>query len=156
MRLTDIAHLYRVRMKERAVLLQEIFAVIGISVGVALLFASQIASTSLDGSVQKLTQGIVGDSTYQLKARSSQGFDEQVFAEVLRLPGVRSAVPGLEQKINLVGAKATRGVDLLATDPRYVQSAGPLLREFSARQLNTRIVTLVSGSLRSRTGLPDP
>ena len=51
MRLSNIAHLYVVRLKARVVLVQELFAVLGIAVGVALLFASQVASTSLDGSV---------------------------------------------------------------------------------------------------------
>ena len=48
MRLSNIAHLYLVRLKARVVLVQELFAVLGIAVGVALLFASQVASTSLE------------------------------------------------------------------------------------------------------------
>jgi putative ABC transport system permease protein len=52
MRLSSIAHLYRVRLKARLVLVQELLAVLGLSVGVALLFASQVASASLNGSVR--------------------------------------------------------------------------------------------------------
>ena len=55
MRLSNIVRLYRVRLRSRIV--QELFAVLGIAVGVALLFASQVASTSLDGSVRQLTDG---------------------------------------------------------------------------------------------------
>ncbi len=60
MRLSSIAHLYRVRLKARLVLVQELLAVLGLAVGVALLFASQVASASLNGSVRQLTNGIVG------------------------------------------------------------------------------------------------
>ena len=136
MRLYDIAHLYRVRLKARIVLVQELFAVVGIAVGVALLFASQVASTSLNGSVRQLTNGIVGQSQYQLKARGSEGFSDGMLADVQRLPGVRAAVPVLEREASVIGPTGRQAaVDLIATDPRYVYLAGPLLRHFSARQL---------------------
>ena len=41
--------------RNAVVAVQELLAVLGIAVGVALLFASQVASTSLDGSVRQLT-----------------------------------------------------------------------------------------------------
>jgi putative ABC transport system permease protein len=136
MRLYDIAHLYRVRLKARIVLVQELFAIVGIAVGVALLFASQVASTSLNGSVRQLTNGIVGHSQYQLKARGSEGFSEGMLADVQRLPGVRAAVPVLEHEASVIGPTGRQAaVDLIATDPRYVYLAGPLLHHFSARQL---------------------
>jgi putative ABC transport system permease protein len=149
MKFYDIAQLYRVRLKERSVLTQEILALLGLSVGVALLFASQIASTSLDGSVQKLTRGIVGQSAYQLKARSAQGFNERVLSEVQRLPGVRSAIPVLEQNIGLVGPTATLGVDLIATQPQDVHLAGTLLQSFATRRFEQRLLALASRSARS-------
>ncbi|HXN37328.1 MAG TPA: hypothetical protein VN892_04765 [Solirubrobacteraceae bacterium] len=43
----NLLHLYRVRVRVRARLVQECFAVVGIAAGVALLFASQVASQSL-------------------------------------------------------------------------------------------------------------
>ncbi len=60
MRLANMLHLYRVRLRSR--LLQECFAVVGIAAGVALLFASQIASNSLSSSVAQLSNGIVGSA----------------------------------------------------------------------------------------------
>lgn len=135
MRLSNIAHLYVVRLKARVVLVQELFAVLGISIGVALLFASQIASTSLNNSVAQLTGGVVGQSRYQLKARSPQGFSEAMLGEVQRLPGVRAAVPVLEQQAVVIGRHGSRPVDLIATDPHHVHLAGPLLRHFRASQL---------------------
>jgi putative ABC transport system permease protein len=136
MRLYDIAQLYTVRLKARVVLVQELFAVMGIAVGVALLFASQVASTSLNGSVSQLTDGIVGQSQYQLKARGPEGFSEALLGEVRALPGVRAAVPVLEHEASVIGPTGReQAVDMIATDPRYVHLAGPLLRHLSAQQL---------------------
>jgi putative ABC transport system permease protein len=136
MRLYDIAHLYRVRLKARVVLVQELFTIMGIAVGVALLFASQVASASLNGSVRQLANGIVGESQYQLKARGPEGFSEAMIGNVRRLPGVSAAVPVLEHEASVIGPTGRQAaVDLIATDPRYVHLAGPLLRHLSARQL---------------------
>jgi putative ABC transport system permease protein len=134
MRLSNIAHLYVVRLKARVVLVQELFAVLGIAVGVALLFASQVASTSLDGSVAQLTDGVIGRSTYQLKARGPSGFSETLLGDAQRLPGVRAAVPVLERQANVTGPGGSQSVDLLASDPRYVHLAGRLLRHFANTQ----------------------
>lgn len=135
MRLSSIARLYRARLRERTVLVQELFAVLGIAVGVALLFASQVAGSSLNGSVGQLTSGVIGASKLQLLARNSQGFDAGLLAEVRRLPSVQAAVPVLEERANVVGPKGSRSVDLIATDPRAVQIGGSLLRHFSRAAL---------------------
>jgi putative ABC transport system permease protein len=135
MQLSNIVHLYTVRLKARMILVQEAFVVLGIAVGVALLFASQIASTSLNGSVARLTSGVVGQSKYQLAARSSAGFSEALLGQVRRLPGVYGAIPILEQQISISGPHGTRPVDLIATDPRAVKLVGPLLHRFTATQL---------------------
>lgn len=140
MRLSNIAHLYVVRLKARVVLVQELFAVLGIAVGVALLFASQVASTSLDASVAQLTSGVVGQSTYQLKARGPRGFDEALLGQVKHLPGVRAAVPVLEQQASITGPSGTRAVDLIATDPSDIHLTGRLLRRLAAAQLLNRHV----------------
>jgi putative ABC transport system permease protein len=135
MSLSNIAHLYLVRLRARVVLVQESFALLGIAVGVALLFSSQVASTSLDASVTQLAKGIVGNATYQLKARGPAGFPEAMLGRVTRIPGVRAAVPVLEQETAVIGPAGERSVDLVASDPRYVRFTGPLLRQFSAAQL---------------------
>src|ERR1700694_202980 len=101
MKLSSIVRLYRVRL--RASWVQELFAVLGIAIGVALLFASQVASTSLNRSVAQLTRGVVGQMRFQLAARDAHGFDERLLAQVQAIPGVRSAVPVLEANAALVG-----------------------------------------------------
>jgi putative ABC transport system permease protein len=133
MRLRNIVLLYRVRLRVR--LVQELFAVLGIAVGVALLFASQIASTSLDGSVPKLIGGVVGDMRLQLVARSPQGFQEGLLAEVQGLPGVRSAMPVLEQRATVTGPRGEASIVLFATSARFAHLGGPLLKRFTATQI---------------------
>jgi putative ABC transport system permease protein len=133
MRLSNILLLYRLRLRTRMV--QELFAIMGIAVGVALLFASQIASTSLDGSVRQLTGGIVGNMRFELAARGPEGFDQRLLGEVQRLPGVRAAAPVLELHMNVIGTSGRRSVDLIGTDPRFARLGGPLLRHFTADQL---------------------
>ncbi|MGO9322750.1 MAG: FtsX-like permease family protein [Solirubrobacteraceae bacterium] len=108
---------------------------IGIAVGVALLFASQVANTSLNGSVRQLTSGLVGRSRLQIEARSPLGFEERLLGEVQRLPGVRSAAPELEAQANVIGRAGARSVDLIGADPRFVALGGSLLRHFSSAAL---------------------
>jgi putative ABC transport system permease protein len=133
--LVNIAHLYVVRLKARAVLIQEVFAILGIAVGVALLFASQVASTSLTGSVAELTSGVVGNAKLQIEARDPGGFGEALFREIQRTAGVKAAVPVLERRIGLIGPRGSENVDLIGGDPRALHFVGPLLRHFSTNQL---------------------
>jgi putative ABC transport system permease protein len=135
MSLSDILFLYRARLRARAVLVQEGFAILGIAVGVALLFSSQVASTSLARSVAQLDEQIVGVQQFQLQARGPDGFDQELLGAVRRVPGVRSAFPVLEQQANVIGPHGQRSVDLIGADPRLSRIAGPLLQRFSANEL---------------------
>jgi putative ABC transport system permease protein len=153
MRLSSILRLYRARLRARVVLVQELFAILGIAVGVALLFASQVASTSLNGSVRALTGGIVGQSRLQLVAREPEGFDERLLGAVQRLPGVQAAVPVLEERAEVTGPKGEQPVDLIASDPRYAHLAGPLLRHFSASQLASQQALALPTSVAQAAGV---
>lgn len=142
MKLSSILRLYRVRLRAR--LTQELFAVLGIAVGVALLFASQVANTSLDGSVRRLTSGIVGSMRFQLTARDSAGFDERLLGQVAALPGVQAAVPVVEQNANVVGPTGQRSVDLVGTDPRLARLGGQIAQHLGEVSLagTARVFTL--------------
>jgi putative ABC transport system permease protein len=135
MSLGEILFIYRARLRERTVAVQELLAVLGIAVGVALLFASQVASTSLDGSVRQLSKQLVGTMQYQLDARGPEGVSERVVGEAHSLPGVRAALPLLEQEASVIGPDGRASVDLIGADPRFASIGGPLLRHFNARQL---------------------
>ncbi len=153
MSLTDILWLYRARLRARAVLVQECFAILGIAVGVALLFASQVASTSLTSSVTQLTGQLVGNTQYQLDARGPAGFEEGLLRAVRRVPGVQVALPVLEQQANVIGPTGVqRSVDLIGTDPRFAHFAGTLLRRFSAKQLAAQRAIALPAPLAGELG----
>jgi putative ABC transport system permease protein len=132
----NLLYIYRSRLRSRNVLVQDAFAILGIAVGVGLLFASQVASTSLTHSVQKLSAQLVGNTQYQLDARGPAGVSEHLLSEVRRIPGVKLALPVLDQPAQVIGPNGqTQSVDLIGTDPRFADFGGSLLRRFSAKQL---------------------
>jgi putative ABC transport system permease protein len=133
MRPGTIFHLYRVRLRAR--LVQELLAVAGIAVGVALLFASQVADTSLSSSVSHLMSGLIGKSRLQVTARNPNGFSESLLAEVQSLPGVLTAVPILERSVNLVGPRGSASVDLIGLNATFASLDGQLLKKTSEAQL---------------------
>jgi putative ABC transport system permease protein len=150
MRLSNIVRLYRVRLRSRIV--QELFAVLGIAVGVALLFASQVASTSLNGAVRQLTAGIVGQMRFQITARDTHGFDASLLGEVRRIPGVRGAVPVLQENANVVGPDGSQSIDLVGVDPRLAYLGGGLVRKLDASQLARTKVFMLPTPIAQRIG----
>jgi len=135
MSLTEIYFVYRGWLRSRSVLIQEMLAVVGLSIGVALLFASQVASTSLDASVRTLTSRIVGATQLQLDSRDSRGFSDKLVGRVERLPGVRSVLPLLEQPATVIGPKGETSVDLLGANPSFIR-AGHLPNKIGAKALS--------------------
>lgn len=129
-RYTGVLWLYVVRLRQRWP--QELLAVIGITVGVALLFASQVASTSLSGPVKNLTNGIVGNSELQVVARGADGLPQSTYDAVRELPGVRLAAPLLQVPAHLVGRSGSHGISVFGADPRIVKLRGSLLQGFTA------------------------
>jgi putative ABC transport system permease protein len=139
--LPNLVYFYRRRLRAR--LMQELFALIGIAVGVALLFAVQVSNTSLNASLAQLTHGIAGDAQWQIAARGPEGFDEHLLGRVGRLDGVRAVAPVLQAQANAVGPRGQRAVTLLASDPRLARLGGTLLSGYSAGRLaNLRAVVL--------------
>lgn len=114
MKLWNIVLLYRVRLRARAA--QECLAIVGIAAGVALLFASQVSSTSLRGSVGELEHGIVGNATLQLVARDPHGLAQGVVERVRRLAGVRVAAPLVEAYAQASGPRGSQSVQLVGAD----------------------------------------
>lgn len=127
MKLSNVLHLYRVRLRAR--LLQEFFAVVGIAAGVGLLFASQIASSSLSSSVGQLNSGIVGQAKLQLTARDAHGMPASLVSEVRKLPGVRIAAPLLEVSANAIGPKGSDSVELVGADGTLAKLQGALVKK---------------------------
>ena len=150
MRLSNIVRLYRVRLRSRIV--QELFAVLGIAVGVALLFSSQVASTSLDGAVRQLTSGIVGQMRFQITARDAHGFDASLLSQVERIPGVLTAVPVLQESANVVGPQGSQSVDLVGTEPRLAYLGGALVRNLGTSQLSRTRAFMLPAPIAQQVG----
>ncbi|HEY5193239.1 MAG TPA: FtsX-like permease family protein [Solirubrobacteraceae bacterium] len=125
MKLSNILLLYRVRLRARAV--QECLAIAGIAAGVALLFASQVSSSSLQGSVGELEHGIVGNATLQLAARDPHGLAQDVVERVRRLAGVRFAAPLLETNAQASGPRGSESVELIGADQSLSALGGTLV-----------------------------
>ena len=133
MSLRNLLWFYRRRLRARAV--QELLALVGIAVGVALLFAVQVSNRSLSASIAQLTSGLVGRAQLQLAARGPEGFDERLLREVDAVEGVRASAPLLQVSVNLVGPRGERAATLLAADPRLARMGGKLLSGYAAGRL---------------------
>jgi len=122
---SNVLLLYRVRLRARAA--QECLAIVGIAAGVALLFASQVSSSSLQGSVSELEHGIVGNATLQLAARDPHGISQGVVEHVRRLQGVRFAAPLLEANAQASGPGGSESVELIGADQSLEALGGTLV-----------------------------
>lgn len=151
MRFSSIVRLYRVRLRAR--LAQELFALLGIAIGVSLLFASQVANTSLDGSVQRLTTGIVGNMRFEIASRDSRGFSDALAREVVKLPGVSAVAPVLEQNANIVGPTGEQSVDLVGTDTRLAHLGGSIAQNVHGVPLAGWRVFTLPAPLAAKVGV---
>lgn len=133
MSLRNLLWFYRRRLGAR--LVQEALALLGIAVGVGLLFAVQVANHSLSASIAELTDGLVGDAQLQLVARGPQGFDSALLRRVEQSRGVEAVAPMLVMQANAVGAGGARSIHLLAADQRLARLGGSLLRGYRADRL---------------------
>jgi putative ABC transport system permease protein len=149
----EVLFIFRARLKSRVVFIQESLAVLGIAIGVALLFASQVASQSLDGSVRELTHQLVGGTQYQLDARGPTGFPETLVQRAQSLPGVRAALPLVDQQATIIGPKGSTSVDLIGVDPQFAKLGGPLARKFSGRELSHQRVVALPKPLADMIGV---
>jgi putative ABC transport system permease protein len=114
----------------RARPVHELFALVGIAIGVALVFAVQVANSSIAGSVDRLVGGITGEAALEVAARDARGFDERVGAAIERVPGVEVAAPLLEQRVTLHGPEGERIVQLVGTTFELAALDGPATRGF--------------------------
>ena len=114
-----LVYLYRRRL--RVHLVQELLAGVGVAIAVALVLASTIASSSIAGSAGEVVHAVIGPASLQVRARSSDGFEEGLLARVEDLPGVKQAAPILEQTATIRTADGKRvTVDLAGADTSLV------------------------------------
>jgi putative ABC transport system permease protein len=157
-RLSGLIYFYGRRLRTRPV--QELLAGVGISIGVALVFAVQVANTSITDASSAIVRGIAGNASLQLRSRDSNGFDERLLRQVQRLPGVAGAAPILDQPANLVGPSGRHvPIELASAAPSLISLNGPITRSLSVQALTTQglilpIATADALGLRSLAGTP--
>jgi putative ABC transport system permease protein len=132
-RIGNLLFLYRQRVRTHP--LQELVALLGIAVGVALVFAVQVANTSVTGSVEQLMRGITGSAELQVTARDPHGFDTALVNRIAAVPGVTHAAPLLEIRVNLRGGGELQTVSLIGGDERLSTFGGTLMRELVSPHL---------------------
>jgi putative ABC transport system permease protein len=141
MRTRNLLFLYVQRVRTHP--LQELLALVGIAVGVALVFAVQVANTSVIGSVEQLVRGVTGDAQLQLTARDAHGIDAGLVPKISHIPGVRAAAPVVDIRVELRGPSGVMTASLVGGDRRLAALHGELLRELSSSHLqSTRAVAL--------------
>ena len=151
MKLGNLLFLYAQRV--RAHPLQELIALLGIAVGVALVFSVQVANTSIAASVQRLVRGTTGSADLQLVARSPQGFDARVADEVARLPDVAHLAPLVELSVGLRGPRGTTTALLVGGDRRLRAMGGALSRELASPSLEAVGAIALPTSLARNLGV---
>lgn len=128
MRPSALLRFYAWRLRRHPV--QELFAASGIATGVALVFAVQVANTSIAGSAERVVEGIAGSAELRVATRSPAGFDAAVLERARELPGVHRAAPLTIARVALAGPRATRSVQLVGTTPDLATLGGELTRNF--------------------------
>lgn len=151
LRIDSVARLYLVRLRSR--LAQELLTVVGIAIGVALVFSALIANASLTGSVEQLTSGIVGKTRYQLAARGGTSMDARMLRRVERLPGVRAAAPILEARVVVSGPKGRRSLLLVGANPAFADLGGPLVRRFTSAEIARQQAVALPAPVASAIGV---
>jgi putative ABC transport system permease protein len=145
MRFSGLLYFYGRRLRTRPI--QELLAGVGIAIGVALVFAVQVANTSITDASSGIVRGIAGTASLQLRSRDTSGFDEQLLKRVRKLPGVELAAPILDQNASLVGSDGRRvAVDLASATPSLATLGGNITRSISLRDLHDPGVVLPSAT----------
>jgi putative ABC transport system permease protein len=130
-----LCHLYWRRLRTQPV--QEALAVAGIAAGVALIFAVEIANTSVPASVRDLVHGIAGPASLEVAARTPEGFNEKLVSKVGEVPGVFGASGSLSARVTVVGPRGQRALTLFGAEAGISAIGGPLAHQFPSRALES-------------------
>ena len=81
--------------------LRSFLTMVGVALGVAVLFASLAASNTMDAAVRQAAADELGRSTLRVQALEETGLSRQTLALVDATPGVAHAAPALQRKTYL-------------------------------------------------------
>ena len=153
-RLPTLWYFYRKRLRVHA--MQELLAATGIAAGVALVFAVQVANSSIVASARQILHGITGTATLQLAARDTQGFNEAALPQVRALPGVARAAPVLEQRATVVFHGKRVAIDLVGVDASLPSLGGTTTQNLLVGGFGLRPGIVLPSAVASALALPGP
>ncbi len=140
MSLRDLLEQYWERVRAHPA--QEVFAGIGVAIGVGLVFAVLAANGAIASNARELVNGIGGSARVELAARGSGGFAAGVVEQVRALPGVKVASPTLEQRALVTGPHGQRSINLVGVDESITALGGS-----ATRRLDSRAMVLLGGGV---------
>lgn len=123
---------------------QEALAGLGIAVGVALVFAVQVANSSITGASSNVVRSIAGAADVQLRGRGATGFPEALANRVERLPGVALVAPVVNVSATVRGADGREAVVQLASTDGSLPNVEGVAREIEQAHLTPRESNLPS------------
>ncbi len=128
----------------RARLLRTTLTVVGVALGVAVLFAALATGDGIAAAADRTVQALVGRADLRVAAFSEAGLSQETYAAITSTPGVAVVAPALERRTYIEGATADGrlppSVTILGIDP----AAEPRLHD----------LTLIAG--RPLTGTDEP
>jgi putative ABC transport system permease protein len=147
MRFSALLYFYGRRLRTHPV--QELLAGLGIAVGIALVFAVQVANSSITSGSSQIVQSIVGTANLQLRARGSNGFDERVVDRVQALPGVEQVAPVLDLDATVEGAGGRVVAARLVSANLTLAALDGLARNIPLERLSPNAVMLPSATAQA-------
>ena len=100
--------------------MRSLLTVIGIGLGVGILFAAQATNASIDRSVDRTVKQLVGRADLRVSAFQETGLSDTTLAAIRGTPGVAIAAPQIERRAYLqppLGTPPKPPVTVLAIDP---------------------------------------
>lgn len=143
-----LCRLYWWRLRTQPV--QEALALAGIAAGVALIFAVEIANTSVPVSVRDLVHGIAGPASLEVAARTPEGFDERLISKVGEVPGVFGDSGILNARVTVIGPRGQRTLTLFGAEAGIAAIGGSLARQFPRRALESATAGAQTSGLLGR------
>lgn len=144
MRLANVLFLYARRLRRQPV--QELLAVVGVAVGVALVYAVQVANTSVHGSVSRLDAALAGPSSVEVAARGPSGIDARLAGRIRALPSVRLVTTTIEARAAVVGPRGREPITLIGARG----AGGPAQAAATLRRGTVAVADMVAAAVGAR------
>ena len=136
MTFSTLAYFYLRRLRSHPV--QELLAGLGVAIGVALVFAVQIANGSITSASRHVVESIAGVADVQVRARSEGGLPETLVARVRHLPGVQVAAPVLNISGSVRGSSGRSVPVQFASADATLPAIAGMARELEHAHLTPR------------------